>query len=427
MGHGILASFMIEYAELHCHSYYSLLDGASSPEALVVQAAALGLHSLALTDHDSLAGAVRFWKAAQQHHLHAIFGAEVTLEDGCHLTLLAENQVGYANLCRLLTASRLDQIPQDDTTPWPGKVAPKLAWTKFSGRTAGLIALTGCRRGPLAAPLAQDDTVAEAAVLAQLHTCFGPGQLYLELQSHRLPDDGPRNAALVALATQHRLPMVVTNNVHYTMPTGTRLRDILIATDHNCTLRAARQVGLLPNSSRYAMVAPGEMASRWADHPHALLTTIEIAERCQVSLDFSRQRLPHFPTPNHPSEFALLYAHCHAQLPMRYPNLTPTVLKQLAHELEVIERAQLAGYFLLVWDIVRYAREAKIRCQGRGSAANSIVAYLLGITSIDPLAHNLLFERFLAEDRFTMPDIDIDFAADQTRGGHPVCLPALWA
>jgi error-prone DNA polymerase len=402
---------MTEYAELHCHSYYSLLDGAAAPEALVERAAALGLRALALTDHDSLAGAVRFGQAAQQHGLHPIFGAEVTLAGGAHLTLLAETQTGYANLCRLLTAARLAQLPGDPDQPWPGKVEPRLTWEQIAPHTAGLIALSGCRRGPLAA--AQHDPAAADATLAQMQTCFGPGQLYIELQAHRLPDDRPRTRALIELAARHQLPLVVTHNAHYTDAGGARLRDVLIATSHNCTLRAARQAGKLPNSSRYALAGPTEMASQWASFPQALAATVAIAERCQVSLDFSGQRLPHFPTPDHPSEFACVYALCHAQLPMRYPDLTPRVLKQLAHELDIIERAHLAGYFLLVWDIVRFAKQQGIRCQGRGSAANSIVAYLLGITSIDPLAHNLLFERFLAEDRFTMPDIDIDFAADR--------------
>lgn len=406
---------MIEdYAELHCHSFYSLLDGASSPEALVTQAAALGMQSLAITDHDSLAGAVRFWKEAQRQNIHPVFGAEVTLVDGCHLTLLAENATGYANLCRLVSQARLAQLPQDASQPWTGKVSPRLTWTQLADHARGLIALSGCRQGPLAAPLLQGDTVAAKGVLAQLQHCFGPGQLYIELQNHGLPHDHARNAALVAFATQQQLPLVITNNVHYATPDGARLRDVLIATDHNHTLQAARQAGLLPNSSRYALASPARMAHQWAAFPQALHTTVEIAQRCQVSLDFSQQRLPTFPIPAyHPNEFAYLYQLCHDQLPHRYPNLYPKVLQQLASELAVIERAHLAGYFLLVWDIVREARQRGIRCQGRGSAANSIVAFLLGITSIDPLAHNLLFERFLSEDRFTMPDIDIDFAADR--------------
>ena len=200
--------------------------------------------------------------------------------------------------------------------------------------------------------------------------------------------------------------MVATNNVHYANRTNSTLRDALIAIQHNQPLTAIRH--LLPYNSTYHLTSPAVV-----EQPEVIRNTLVIAERCQVSLDFAHQRLPPFPTLQGESEFAYLYQLCHARLPQRYPSLTPKVLKQLAHELDIIERAGLAGYFLIVWDIVRFACEQGIRCQGRGSAANSLVAYLLHITNIDPLPHNLLFERFLSEDRFTMPDIDIDFAADR--------------
>ncbi len=176
------------------------------------------------------------------------------------------------------------------------------------------------------------------------------------------------------------------------------------------TSRSPRRVepAVFPYNSNYYLASPQEMATRFAEVPQALRNTLAIAERCQVSPDFSQRRLPNFPVPGGASEFEYLYQLCHAGLPKRYPQLKPPVLKQLAHELSVIEQAGLAGYFLIVWDIVRFAREQGIRCQGRGSAANSIVAYLLGITSVDPLEHDLLFERFLSADRYTTPDIDID-------------------
>ena len=212
---------------------------------------------------------------------------------------------------------------------------------------------------------------------------------------------------------RRRLPVVATNNVHYATRRGAMLHDALTAIRHNSSLSALRNEGLLSaNSNRY-LVSPAEMARRFRELPEAIANTVQIARRCQVSLDFSDQRLPRFSTPDGESEFAYLYQLCHDNLAARYPTLSPAVLTQLAHELDVIEQAGLAGYFLIVWDIVRFARAAGIRCQGRGSAANSIVAYLLNITSIDPLQHNLLFERFLSTDKFTTPDIDIDFAADR--------------
>ncbi len=174
------------------------------------------------------------------------------------------------------------------------------------------------------------------------------------------------------------------------------------------------RAGLLPATSMAWLAGAEEMAQRFRSVPEAIANTLLIADRCQASLDFSHHRLPAFLDASSPiTEFEKLYELCHGALAHRYPELRPVVLKQLAHELEIIERAGLAGYFLIVWDIVRFARERGVRCQGRGSAANSIVAYLLGITSIDPLKHNLLFERFLSADKFTTPDIDIDFAADR--------------
>jgi error-prone DNA polymerase len=415
-----------EYAELHCHSYFSLLDGASSPEVLVDRAAALGLHSLALTDHDSLAGAVRFWKAAQRAGLPAVIGAEVTLADGAHLTLLAENQAGYANLCRLITASRKSVPPtipvspeaSSDAESWRGKIPPALAWEQLAACTSGLIALTGCRAGPVAAALLRREEAEAANAAGRLAEIFGAGSVFVELQHHDLPDDDRLVRGLLALGKRTGLPVVATQNVHYATPEVSRLRDVFIAVRQNCTLAEAQSDGHLPLNSGYALAAPAAMGRRFAQRPDALANTVAIAERCHVSLDFSAVRLPisNLQSPNlsiSQSSFHTLYELCHANLPRCYPSLQPAVLTQLAHELAIIEEAGLAGYFLVVWDIVRFARSQGIRCQGRGSAANSIVAYLLGITSIDPLAHNLLFERFLSSDKFTMPDIDIDFAADR--------------
>lgn len=423
------------YAELHAHSFFSLLDGASSPEALVTHAQALGYRHLALTDHSSLAGAIRFWKAARQAGIHPIFGAEVNLAvpgaedptpgvdqvenasrsmDSYHLTLLAENQTGYASLCRLLTLTHLRGTPpQMDPKTWPGKQPPLVTWDMLHEHRSGLLALAGCRRGPVAIALLQHQPEQAHAAAARLRDIFGKGQTWVEMQHHSVPDDDRLVRSLLRVARALEMPYVATNNVHYTLRSGSRLRDALIAIDQNMTLTEARRGGYLPYNSNYYLASPGEMAVRFAELPQALRHTLAIAERCQVSLDFSQHRLPAFTDTHGETEFEYLYELCHAGLPKRYPTLKPNVLKQLAHELSVIEQAGLAGYFLIVWDIVRFSREHGIRCQGRGSAANSIVAYLLGITSVDPIAHDLLFERFLSADRYTTPDIDIDFAADR--------------
>ena len=348
---------MTEYAELHCHSFFSLLDGASSPEALVETAHTLGLRALALTDHDSLAGVVRFWRAARRLDFHAILGAEVTLEDGCHLTLLAETQAGYANLCRLITASRLDQLHWDGkAATWPGKIEPALSWARLAETNGGLIALSGCPRGAVATPLLTHNQDAAHTALEKLLDAFGPQRLYIELQHHPLPHADYLNRALCDLARRYQLPLVATGNTHYAKQSASRLRDAFCAIRHNETLTAARRAGHLPLNSSYALTAPHIMARHYVERPQALQNSLAIAERCQVSLDFSGRRLPTFPTPAGQSEFQYLYQLCHDKLAPRYPQLHGPVLKQLAHELDIIERAGLAGYFLIVWDIVKQAR-----------------------------------------------------------------------
>jgi error-prone DNA polymerase len=403
---------MIEYAELHCHSHYSFLDAASSPEALVERAKALGLRGLALTDHDNLGGAVRFWNAGRKVDLRAILGAEITLEGGDHLTLLAENQRGYGNLCKLLTQAYLRDTPSD-LAEWPGKGEPHVHWDELAAHTTGLLALSGCRRGAVAAAILAERPEQAREAAGRLHEVFGWGKVWIELQHHRHADDDWLVGELVQVAGALDLPVVATGDVHYATSAESRLRDAMVAIQRQQSIAEAQREGHLFPNNCYHLSEPLEMARTFGELPDALSNSVAIAERCQVSMDFSQQRMPAFPVPGGLSEFAYLYQLCHEGLPRRYPDLRSAVLQQLSHELSVIEGAQLAGYFLTVWDIVRFARETGVRCQGRGSAANSVVAYLLNITNVDPLAHNLLFERFLSADRFTIPDIDIDFAADR--------------
>ncbi|MGD9047159.1 MAG: error-prone DNA polymerase, partial [Anaerolineae bacterium] len=436
------------YVELHCHSYYSLLDGASSPEALVERAASLGYPALALTDHDGLYGAVRFWRAARERGLKPIIGAEVGLADACpepvegtsprpsggtgpeadvpsvvegarpelveggsHLTLLAETQRGYANLCRILSAGQLAGQ----------KGQPRLTLETLAGHAQGLICLSGCRRGAVPRALLAGDWAAARGAAAQLRDIFGPGRFWIEVQRHLLSTDARLTAALVSLAQELDTGLVATNDVHYAGRPGQRLHDVLTCIRHHATLPQALGVGLLhPNSERFlkspqAMVTLFDSLDRGL--PQALRNTLHIAERCEVSLDFSAQRLPAFPAPEGHTAGSYLRCLCEEGLGRRFGPVAPRARAQMDHELAVIEGMGLAGYFLVVWDIVRFARQQGIRCQGRGSAANSLVAYLLEITQVDPLRHNLLFERFLSGDGRsgpgTMPDIDVDFAADR--------------
>jgi error-prone DNA polymerase len=410
------------YCELHCHTHYSLLDGASSPEALLDRAAALGMPALAITDHDGLYGVVPFWRAARERGIHPVIGAEVTLAHGSHLTLLAETQAGYANLSRLISSGHL--------APSAAKGHPYLTVEDVARHAGGLLCLSGCREGAVAqAILAGDEALARRAA-GKLADIFGRDRAWIELQRHWLPDDNRLIAGLRAVAEAIGAGVVATNDVHYATAEGHRLHDVLTSTRHNVPLTelgqprtGGAQRGQRPNSEFY-LKGETEMAAMFSESeaPGARTVTQAIAERCNVSLDFSSRRLPAFPsrTADFPhgiasgeNAFSTLHALSQAGLHARYRPVTPRAVHQLAHELTVIEKTGLADYFLIVWDIVRFARQNGIRCQGRGSAANSLVAYLLGITPVDPLRHDLLFERFLSDRTDTMPDIDIDFAADR--------------
>ncbi len=390
------------YVELHCHSYFSLLDGASSPETLVERAAALGYGALALTDHDGLYGAIHFWQASQTYEVKPIIGAEVTLEDGEHLVLLAETRAGYANLSRLISKAQLEG----------SKGEPKLDLHTLSEHAADLLCLAGCRDGRISTLLAQKRAKEAQEVTACLRDIFAD-RLWIELQRHDLPQDIPSCAALLDLAHILGLEVVATNNVHYAQRNDRVLHDLLTCIRHHATLPEALVSGILhPNSERH-LKSPDTMSALFADHPSAVRNTLSIAERCNVSLDFTAQRLPNLTLPQGTSPYSYLHALCEEGLQRKLDPADPHARSQLEYELGVIERVGLTGYFLVVWDIVRFARNQGIRCQGRGSAANSLVAYLLDITPINPLEHDLLFERFLNEGTSTIPDIDIDFAADR--------------
>ena len=393
----------VGYVELHCHSFFSLLDGASSPEALIKRATVLGYPALALTDHNGLYGAVRFWKAAKAGGVKPIIGAEVALADGYHLTLLAESQYGYANLCRIISTGQLAG----------GKGQPQLTLKAIERYAGGLICLSGCRQGAIPSALLVKDQLSARRMAGQLREIFGPDHFWIEIQRHYLPTDIQSTADLVSLAQWLDVDIVATNNVHYAERPGQRLHDVLACIRQHTTLPEALTSGLLYSSSERFLKSSQEMATLFFDLPRALQSTLRIARRCNVSLDFSTQRLPSFSVPEGHTPESYLRVLCEKGLRHKFDPITPQAEAQLAHELGVIEGVGLAGYFLVVWDIVRFARSRGIRCQGRGSAANSLVAYLLGITPVDPLRHNLLFERFLSQETHTMPDIDVDFAADR--------------
>lgn len=390
------------YVELHAHSDHSLLDGVCAPELLVARAAELGMPALALTDHDALYGAVRFALAAREVGIKPILGAEVTLEDGSHLTLLVERERGYANLCRLITLARRGQE----------KGVARLARGHLADHAEGLIALSGCRRGEVPRLLADGQPARALEVARGYARLFGPDRFFVELQHHYRRGDSRLMASLVVLATRAGLDVVATGDAHYIQPRQREVHDVLTCIRHHTTLEDAGDL-LYPNAE-YHLRSPQEMATLFHTLPMALENSLRIADACAPAIDYlpsGPQTLPRFPVPGGRSAGFYLRELCRQSLRRRYPRSPPWEL--LERELAVIEEAGLADYFLIVWDIVRFARGAGIRCQGRGSAANSLVAYLLDISPIDPVACDLVFERFLSAERCGPPDIDVDFAADR--------------
>ncbi|MHB1415908.1 MAG: PHP domain-containing protein, partial [Chloroflexota bacterium] len=328
---------MIPYVELHCHTNFSMLDGASHPEDLVARAKELGFAALAATDHDGLYGAVRFWKAAREAGIRPILGVEFTCDGGYHLVVLAKGQTGYANLCRLVSRAQLRRSKGKASLD-PGLIAE---------HAADLFCLSGCRRGEVPSHLLAGKRKEALAAATRYARLFGEGNFWIELHNHLLPDDGWLIAELVALADRLGLGVVATNNVHYALPEGRRLQDLLVCIKNRTTLDVSGH--LRRSNGEYYLKSAAEMADLFARYPGAVANSLAIAERCGADLGFSNYRFPSFPVPNGDTPFSYLYELCQQGARAKYQPITPAVSKQLAHELDVIHRTNLAEYFLIVW------------------------------------------------------------------------------
>src|SRR3989441_7507464 len=402
---------MAGWVELHTHSNYSFLDGASDVAALADAAVEQGLAALALTDTTGLYGAVRFANAAKERGLRPIFGAEMRLRAAGPLALTARHRRAGRSLCRTISAAQLAGE----------KTKPKATFDLLAQNAAGLFALTGCAHGAVPRAVRAGDLEAAREALARLGSVFGE-RLYVELSDHLDPDAPALCDTLASLAGEMGLGCVVTNNVHYARPEGRRLHDVLRCIDLGVTLDEAGN-RLKPNGE-YWLKGEAMLRERLGRFDEAFRNAREIADACVLDLLYDtntpraeasfvgKDRLPGFPVPEGHTAFSFLYALCGEGAKTRYPRITRDVAKQLAHELDVIDRCGLAEFFLINWDIVRFCKEHRIPAQGRGSAADSIVAYVLDITKVDPIQHDLLFERFLTEDSRTMPDIDLDIATN---------------
>jgi error-prone DNA polymerase len=385
-----------DYVELRCRSAFSFLDGASLPEDLIARAAALGYDALALADRNGLYGAPRFFQAAKTAGVHAIVGADVVVQDAGTLHLLVEDRAGYSNLCRLLTAGALGRA----------KGEGRVTWEQVEAHAAGLFCLAGGDDGPLVEP----DGV--AVRLDRLKALF-PARLAVDVHHHR-DRAGARTARRLAdLADARRVPVVATNDVRHAVPQDRLLLDVLTCIRLGTSVdQAGRR--LLPNAERHLRPA-AEMAALFRDAPAWLRESRRIAERCAFTLADLPYRFPDYPLPAGATPQSHLRDLTYAGARERWRPPTARVRRQLEHELAVIAKLDLAGYFLIVWDIVRFCRERGILCQGRGSAANSAVCYALGITAVDAVSMELLFERFLSEERGEWPDIDLDLPSGDRR------------
>ncbi|HLT58866.1 MAG TPA: DNA polymerase III subunit alpha [Limnochordales bacterium] len=411
----------VAFVHLHTHSHYSLLDAVPAPEELVARAAALGMPALALTDHDALFGAARFYRAARAAGIHPIIGCELTVgPGGHHVVVLARDDTGYRHLCRLATLAASAAVGGRGTdgggrAGGPGYPAAGVDREALWRWGDGLIVLSGCARGEIPSLLAAGRRDEARAVARAYRERFGPDGFFIELQDHGLPQQAALNRELVQLAADEGLEVVATHNVHYTVPEQAAARAALarLATGG----RAAGGTAALPSDDGARHLASAqEMARRFAHWPAALRNTVRIAEQCQVELAQGGLRLPAF-APGGRSPDELLARLVEAGARRRYGQPLPgPAAARARHELAIIQRMGLASYFLLLWDAVRWARQQGIAIgPGRGSATSSLVAYCLGITDVDPLAHGLVFERFLNPDRQAPPDIDID-VCDYRRG-----------
>jgi len=406
----------VPYAELHCHTNFSFLDGASHPEELAREAARLGLTALAVTDHDGFYGVVRFAEAARAHKLPTIFGAELSLglpgpqngepdPVGRHLVVLARGPEGYAQIAR--TVSKAQLKGEEKGRP----VYPPIE--ELGECLKDVVVLTGCRKGTVPAALRIGGMAAAAAELDRLVAAFDSARVVVELTDHGDPADGDRNDALAELATTAGLSIVATNNVHYANTKRRRLATALAA------VRARRSLddidGWLPAASTAHLRSGEEMAARFGAYPGAVARAAELGRELAFDLQLVAPSLPKWKLPGDHDEMSWLRHLTMEGALRRYGprEAAPQEYHQLDYELKMIDELGFPGYFLIVHDIVKFCHDHRIFCQGRGSAANSAVCYALGITNVDAVRHGLLFERFLAPERDGPPDIDVDIESDE--------------
>ena len=407
---------IVAFTHLHVHTEYSLLDGSSKIGELVEQAKKLGMDSLAITDHGVMFGVIDFYKAAKAAGIRPIIGCEVYVTNGSrfdkegshsedryyHLVLLAENNTGYANLMKIVSKGFIDGF----------YYKPRVDYEVLETYHEGIIALSACLAGEVPKNIIRGMYDEACRVAKHYESIFGKGNFFLELQDHGIPEQKMVNTQLVRMSSELGIELVATNDIHYTFAEDAEPHDILLCIQTG--KKVSDENRMRYEGGQYYCKSEEEMRRLFPYAPEALDNTRKIAERCNVEIEFGVTKLPKFDVPEGKTSWEYLNELCFDGLRKRYPNDDGTLVKRLEYELDVIKTMGYVDYFLIVWDFIKYARDNDIMVgPGRGSAAGSIVAYTLGITNIDPIRYNLLFERFLNPERVSMPDIDVDFCFER--------------
>lgn len=402
---------MADFAHLHLHTEYSLLDGVGRIDQYIERAHELGLKHMAVTDHGVMYASLSWYNAATAAGLHPIIGMEAYLAEGSisarkresyHLLLLAENATGYRNLLRLASIASLDGF----------YYRPRIDLDLLQKYHEGIIATSACIGGPIAKNFLAGNSRRAEFYAGTLSEIFGPNRFFVEIQNHGIDLEVQANKYMVPLARRLSLPLVATNDVHYCVEADASAQELLVCVQTNTTLTDPKR--MKTDSTQLYLKSAEEMERVFGEIPEALSNTVQIAEMCSLELGFEGYQFPDFEVPEHHTPASYLHELCYGGAMRKYGTTDGAVGERLEHELGIIESMGFTNYFLIVWDFIRFARQRDILVgPGRGSAAGSVVTYTLEITGLDPLEHDLFFERFLNPSRITMPDIDIDFADDR--------------
>jgi DNA polymerase-3 subunit alpha len=403
-----------DYVHLHVHTQYSLLDGACRVTELVKKAAEYKMPALGMTDHGNLCGAITFYQAAINHGVKPIIGCEAYLAPGSrfdrnpqqggssHLVLFAKDMTGYKNLMKLVSAGYLEGF----------YYRPRMDKEILAQHSEGLLCTSACLRGEVAYNLKNGNYDAALKSADQFSQIFGKGNFYIELMEHGLPDQKPVNEGLIRIAKELDLPLVVTNDVHYLEQSQYKAHEALLCIQTQSFLNDPNRMRL--KTDQFFFKSPDQMKREFLWVPEALKNTVEIADKCNLDLRFGQYHLPNYDPPGGMGKDEYLEELCARGIKVRYGAMTPVLQERLNHELQTIKKMGFVSYFLIVWDFIHYAKQRGIPVgPGRGSAAGSLVSYLLAITDLDPIRYGLLFERFLNPERMSMPDIDIDFCFER--------------